>query len=211
MGRWQPNGRERLQEAAITLFTERGYANVTVADIAEQAGLTKRSFFNHFADKREVLFAGAAELESQVRSHLNEAGDDLAPMDLAVAALSRAGADLSRYGEFSTIRRDIIASAPELQERSLIKLSSLSITIQEGLRSRGVDPQTATFTSDAAVSIFNLAYDSWGEHPAAEFGTLMQQNLSKLRLALSASDLAGPNGSAIAGSTHAGNQSAQKD
>jgi hypothetical protein len=107
-------------------------------------------------------------------------------MDLVVAALTLAGADLSRYGEFSTARRDIIASAPELQERSLIKLSALSSALQSGLHSRGVDPRTATLVSDAAVSIFNLAYDSWGEHPTAEFGTLMQQLLAELRAAVSA-------------------------
>ena len=183
---------ERLQAAAMTLFHERGYANVTIADIAERAGLTKRSFFNHFTDKREVLFAGAAELEAEVRRHLDEADDGLAPMDLAVAVLTLAGEDLSHYGEFSSIRRDVIASATELQERSLIKLSTLSTAIQSGLQSRGVDPRTAALVSDAAVNIFNLAYDSWGEHPTTEFGTLMQQYLSELREAISPPDLDHP-------------------
>lgn len=168
----------------MTLFQEHGYANVTIADIAERAGLTKRSFFNHFSDKREVLFAGAAELEAEVRRHLDEADGELAPMDLAIAALTLAGTDLSRYGVFSTIRRDIIASATELQERSLIKLSTLSAVLQAGLRTRGVDGHTAAFVSDAAVTIFNLAYDSWGEHPTAEFGTLMQQYLAEFRAAI---------------------------
>jgi AcrR family transcriptional regulator len=177
---------ERLQEAAITLFQERGYADVTIADIAERAGLTKRSFFNHFPDKREVLFAGAAELEAEVRRHLDEATDEDAPMDLAIAALTLAGADLSRYGEFTTIRRDIIASATELQERSLIKLSMLSSVVQSGLRARGVDPGTAAFVSDAAVTIFNVAYDSWGEHPSADFATLMQRYLTEFRAATAA-------------------------
>lgn len=170
----------------MTLFHERGYANVTIADIAEHAGLTKRSFFNHFADKREVVFAGAAALEGEVRRHLNEADDQLAPMDLVVAALTLAGADLSRYGEFSTIRRDIISSATELQERSLIKSAKLSAALQSGLRARGFDASTAFFVSDAAVRVFNFAYDSWGEQPSAEFSTLMQRYLADLREAIRA-------------------------
>jgi AcrR family transcriptional regulator len=48
----------------MALFLERGYAGVTVAEIADRAGLTKRTFFNHFADRREVLFAGAKDFEA---------------------------------------------------------------------------------------------------------------------------------------------------
>ncbi len=186
----------------MTLFQERGYADVTVADIAERAGLTKRSFFNHFADKREVLFAGAAELEAEVRRHLDEAGDQLGPMELALLALTLAGADLSRYGPFSTVRRDIIASAPELQERSLIKLSALSAAIQAGLSARGVRPGTATLVADSAVIIFNLAYDSWGDDPSVEFGALMRRFLGELRAAISAPAVAADAGGDAAPPAH---------
>jgi AcrR family transcriptional regulator len=179
---------ERLQAAAMTLFQERGYANVTVADIAEHAGLTKRSFFNHFSDKREVLFAGAAALEADVCRHLAEAPAGLEPIDLAVTALSLAGADLSKYSEFTALRRDVIASAPELQERSLIKLAALSTALSSGLQSRGVNARTATLVSEAAVTIFNLAYDSWGEEPTAGFSTLMERYLAELRSAISSPD-----------------------
>jgi len=75
----------------MALFLERGYAEVTVAEIAGRAGLTKRTFFNHFADKREVFFAGAKDFEARVLGHLAEAGDDLAPLDAAVLALTHGG------------------------------------------------------------------------------------------------------------------------
>ena len=58
MARWEPNARERLERAALALFTERGFDATTVAEIADRAGLTKSTFFRHFADKREVLFGG---------------------------------------------------------------------------------------------------------------------------------------------------------
>ena len=49
--------------AAIELFDEQGYEATTVAEIAERAGLTKRTFFRYFSDKREVLFSGSQELQ----------------------------------------------------------------------------------------------------------------------------------------------------
>src|ERR1039458_8546224 len=58
MARWEPNARERLVRAALDLFTEQGYDATTVNEIADRAGLTKTTFFRHFPDKREVLFAG---------------------------------------------------------------------------------------------------------------------------------------------------------
>src|ERR1035441_4713331 len=79
MARWERDAKGRLQLAALELFRERGYAEVTVAEIADRAGLTKRTFFNHFADKREVLFAGAKDFEASIVKHLTQARDDLAP------------------------------------------------------------------------------------------------------------------------------------
>ena len=59
MPRWPPDARARLQEAAFALYDELGFDEATVAEITERAGLTKRTFFRYFADKREVPFWGA--------------------------------------------------------------------------------------------------------------------------------------------------------
>ena len=66
MGRWEPDARGRLGQAAMELYAERGYEQTTVAEIAERAGLTARTFFRYFADKREVLFAGSEALGEQL-------------------------------------------------------------------------------------------------------------------------------------------------
>ena len=86
MSRWEPNARGRLEQAAAELFADRGYDQTTVADIAARAGLTERTFFRHFADKREVLFAGADALREQLVSTVAEAPRPLAPLDAAIAA-----------------------------------------------------------------------------------------------------------------------------
>lgn len=170
----------------MTLFLERGYAEVTVAEIADRAGLTKRSFFNHFADKREVLFAGAQAYEANVLKHLAEAAGDLAPIDAVVAALTGGSLDLAAYGEFARARRDLIASSTELRERDLIKMTSLTAAIAGALRERGIAARAATFTAQAAVAVFTTAYDEWVDDLTADFPTLMRGALAELRRAIGA-------------------------
>ena len=184
MARWEPNARERLQQAAVALFTERGYADVTVAEIADRAGLTKRSFFNHFADKREVLFADAQAFEAGIIQHLAEAGDDLSAIDAAIDALTRGGLDLAQYGDYAHARRELIASSPDLQERNLIKMASLTAAIAAALVGRHVPHRTAAFAAQAAVAVFTAAYDDWADDTTADFAALMQRSLSDLRHAI---------------------------
>src|SRR5437879_11940076 len=63
MARWEGGARERLQAAALKRFTEQGFDGTTVAEIAATAGLTERTFFRYFADKREVRFYGSEEFQ----------------------------------------------------------------------------------------------------------------------------------------------------
>ena len=56
MVRWEPGSAERLQKAALELFATRGFEQTTATEIAQSVGLTERTFFRHFSDKREVLF-----------------------------------------------------------------------------------------------------------------------------------------------------------
>src|SRR5712692_10389404 len=101
MVRWQPNARGRLEQAALKLYIERGFDQTTVAEIATQAGLTERTFFRHFADKREVLFWGAGALQELVVSTVASAPDSAAPIDAVAAALEAAGAVLQERQEFA--------------------------------------------------------------------------------------------------------------
>src|SRR5450755_2156988 len=121
MSRWESNARGRLEQAAMELYRERGFDQITVAEIAERAGLTERTFFRHFADKREALFAGAGGLEDLLVSTVAKAPDGLAPIDAAAAGIEAAGAAIQEGGEFPRRRQAIIAASAELQERELIK------------------------------------------------------------------------------------------
>jgi AcrR family transcriptional regulator len=174
MSRWEPDPKGRLQRAAMELFLERGYAGVTVADITQRAGLTKRSFFNHFADKREVLFADSEAFQRTLTDALAAVDPAADPLEAATAALTQAGRSLAGYGQVAAPRRDLIASSTELQERAL----------QDGLRARGAMPAAARFAAEAAITVFNAAYDDWIDHPDADFAALMMRALDQLRTAV---------------------------
>jgi AcrR family transcriptional regulator len=193
MARWEPDAQGRLKQAAFTLFVERGYADVTVAEIADRAGLTKRTFFNHFADKRDVLFAGADALEASIVQHLVDAEADLDPLDAAVLALTRASQELAAYGDSARDRRDLIASSHELQERDRIKMASLARAVAETLEERGVTARDATLTAQVALAVFDTAFDDWVEDTTRDVETLMQRALADVRRVVVGCRTAGSN------------------
>jgi AcrR family transcriptional regulator len=182
MGRWQPDARGRLQQAALTLYGERGFEHTTVAEIAEHAGLTKRTFFRYFTDKREVLFWGSEALEELFVTEVAAAPEPATPLDAVRAALDAAAAMFEGRREQAARRRQIIAANPELQERELIKLASLAAAVAEALRSRGVDDPAAVLTAEAGVAVFRVAFERWVD-PANRrpLEQLIRESLDELR------------------------------
>ena len=131
MGRWEPNAEGRLREAAMELFLERGYEQTTVADIAERAGLTSRTFFRYFADKREVLFVSSQAFEEPLVEALEATPAEAPPM-AAVAAALDAFADLvGGNREHTRARQSVIDSSAELRERELIKMATIAAALAE--------------------------------------------------------------------------------
>src|SRR6201995_2592151 len=133
MGRWEPNARGRLEQAAMELYEERGFDQTTVAEIAERAGVTERTFFRHYADKRELLFGGAAMLQELLVDSLVAAPADLAPMDAVMAALDAAAVLLQQRRDLARQRQAVISANRDLQERELIKLATLASAITDTL------------------------------------------------------------------------------
>ena len=182
MGRWEPNARGRLLKAALELFGERGFEQTTVAEIAMRAGLTERTFFRHFADKREVLFAGARSLQELLVSSVASAPDSVAPIDAIAGALAAAGAVLQERGEYAKQRQAIIAANTELQERELIKLASLASALAEALRERGVKEPAASLTAEAGIAVFKIAFERWAaETDKQDLPRLIRDSLEELR------------------------------
>ncbi len=147
----------------MALYGERGFDNTTVAEIATRAGLTERTFFRHFADKREVLFWGASALQELLVSSVEGAAPSVAPLEAIGDALTAASALLQERSEYSRQRQRIIAASAELRERELIKLASLAAALAEALRDRGVPNSQARLTAEAGVAVFKVAFQRWVE------------------------------------------------
>jgi AcrR family transcriptional regulator len=180
--RWEPNGRGRLELAALALYGERGFENTTVAEIAARAGLTERTFFRHFADKREVLFSGADALQELLVSNVAAAPDSTGPIDAVGAALEAAGALLQERREYARRRAAIIAANGELRERELIKLASLASAIADALHRRGVADPAASLSAEAGIAVFRIAFERWvDETNQRDLPELIRDSLDELR------------------------------
>jgi AcrR family transcriptional regulator len=187
VSRWQPGAQERLARAAIELFTEQGFAATTVPQITARAGLTTRTFFRHFADKREVIFGGDEIPEFAARL-MAQAPASLDPMTLIVTGL-RTVAETRFEGQRDEVRqqRDIIRSDEGLRERDLRKRAALSAVIRDSFIGRGVDPRTAALLAETSVTLLHVALDEWLD--AADDRTLFEiisAGLQSLQTALAA-------------------------
>src|ERR1700729_1947643 len=151
MGRWQPDARARLQEAALALYGERGYDETTVAEIAERAGLTKRTFFRYFTDKREVLFSGSEIFEETVIKGVLDAPARATPLDAVPAGLDASALVFEQIPDRAGKRQALLDANPELQERERAKLAKLSGSVAAALRERGVADPGAGLAADAGM------------------------------------------------------------
>jgi AcrR family transcriptional regulator len=182
MVRWEPDGRGRLEEAALALYGERGYDNTTVAEIATRAGLTERTFFRHFADKREVLFWGANSLQALMVDAVASAPDSASPLEAVAAAIEAAGVALQERRDFAGQRQAIIAASPELRERELIKLASLAAALADTLRGRGVQEPTASLTAEVGIAVFKIGFSRWVEESnKKDLPHVMRASLDELK------------------------------
>jgi AcrR family transcriptional regulator len=147
----------------MELFAERGFEATTVAGIAERAGVTERTFFRHFADKREVLFAGEEQLRAVFVDAIAGAPEDVSLTALLTAALDAGGKALQdvRGRDFARVRNAIITANEQLQERELLKLAKLSHAVTAALVARGAADVPARLAGDLVVSVFGTAFVRW--------------------------------------------------
>ena len=182
MGRWEPNARGRLEQAALDLYLERGFEQTTVAEIAGRAGLTERTFFRHFADKREVLFWGSGVLQEVLVGAVAGAPPSAAPIDAVAAALEAAGNLLEERRALARRRQAVIAANPSLQERELSKLATLASAMAGALRRRGVGEPAASLAAEAGVAVFRVAFERWIEDSGErDLPQVVRESLEELK------------------------------
>ncbi len=162
MTRWEPDAKSRLRAAALDLFASRGYEQVTAAEIAQAAGLTERTFYRHFADKREVLFGGSELLTDAIKRGAAMAPAGATPLEIVAAALE-ASAEFfpDERRPHSRKRQAVIDANPALQERELLKLAGTADVLAAALRERGVPEPLASLTAQTSRAASSITFAQW--------------------------------------------------
>jgi AcrR family transcriptional regulator len=162
VSRWAPDARVRLETAALDLFVENGYEQTTVAQIAARAGLNRATFFRHFADKREVLFAGEDVLAGLFADAVRAASPDATLIECLQAALAAAGDTMTPQRRATASQRILVVTAnSELQERGQLKHARVARSIADALHERGADALTARLAADVGMLAFSVAFERW--------------------------------------------------
>jgi AcrR family transcriptional regulator len=182
MGRWEPDARGRLAKAALALYAEQGFEKTTVAEIAKQAGLTERTFFRNFADKREVLFYGMEMLRDLLVRAVADAPASATAMDAVGAAFQAAGAMLQENPERVRLRDAVVSANAELRERELIKLAAFASAVAAALRDRGVPEPAASLAAETGVAVFKVAFARWASEPGQpDLPGAFRESMAELR------------------------------
>lgn len=172
--------RLRLQQAAIDLYLEHGFDQVTAAEIAAAAGVTERTFYRHFADKREVLFGGEAALRDTLVAGVAEAPGGLAPLPVLLWAFHCAVPLLTANRPLSEPLRRVIAATPSLRERQQAKTVALTEALAGALRARGVPDTTASFAARVGMAAFGHAGSLWFAAPDRDFDPILHDAFAAL-------------------------------
>ena len=182
MSRWEPDARGRLEKAAYELFLERGYEQTTVADIAERAGLTERTFFRHYADKREVLFGGSSALQDELLRALDAAPTALPVIEAVRVAVEAVAVFFNGRRAFARERQQLVMKHADLQEREMIKRATLTTALAQGLQRRGVPELSASIAADMGIGVFYVGFVRWLEDPAErEFIAIVHEGFDQLK------------------------------
>jgi AcrR family transcriptional regulator len=182
MGRWEPNAPGRLAQAAMELYAEQGFERTTAAEIAARAGLTERTFFRHFADKREVLFYGTDWLRDLLAGAIAGAPASASALDAVGAALAATGAMIEQDPRPARMRAEIMAANAELAERELIKFAELAAVMAGALRDRGIREPAASLAAETAIVVFKVARARWISQPGQpDLPKVLRETMDELR------------------------------
>ena len=180
MPRSGAGARRRLQEAALALYRDHGYDATTTAQIAAAAGVTERTFFRHFADKREVFFDGEEELRRLWLDALAELPGDVAPLPALLAAAEATVPLLESNAPVVAQRRPVITATPALRERELAKAAHLVDALADALVGRGLAPLRALLAAQAGFAAISRATAGWFQQPGSDLREQLQRAFAEL-------------------------------
>jgi AcrR family transcriptional regulator len=179
----KPAARDRLAEAAFTLFDECGYEQTTVDDITERAGLGRTTFFRHYRSKEDVIFPDHDQLLEQIKDRLATSSHRT-----ALAAVSDAvRLVLLHYldeGDLARRRYALTSKVPALRDREIASVARYQRLFREFISGWMGDPtESASLQAElmaaAVVAAHNHVLRRWlraeSQDPAAEVDEAMRQ------------------------------------
>jgi AcrR family transcriptional regulator len=169
-----------MREAALELFYEKGYDATTAAEIAARAGVTERTFFRHFPDKREVLF-NEAELGGRLETAIAAAPLERGPIAAVIWSFQQLASMFEENLRFAEPGRVVIARTPALQERQLAKTALITRTITEALVRRGLEPGLAGLAAATSMAVTTHGLQTWVQDPSTPLVDHFEKAFQTLR------------------------------
>jgi AcrR family transcriptional regulator len=188
MPRSGEEARKRLLQAALELFAENGFEGTTAAQIAARAGVTERTFFRHFPDKREVLFEGQTVLGAALSKAITDAPPELSSVETLRRAFASVTDMIEQNRRFSEPRQHIISATPALQEREVAKHAAITGVVAEALQRRGVEARRADLAAQAGLAVLSYALNAWFADPSSRLADHLDRAFAELQ------DLSSPAG-----------------
>jgi mycofactocin system transcriptional regulator len=160
--------RGRIESAALDLFTRRGFEGVTIDEVAEVAGISRRTFFRYFATKADAVWGDFAGHVDRLRDLLHEAGTG----QTVLTSICDAYVEVNDYapGDLPLLRQrmQLILTEPALQAHSQVRYADVDRVVAEYVAARtGTEPGellprlVATSTRAAATT----AFEAWLTSP----------------------------------------------
>ncbi len=179
---------EALRRAALKSFARKGFANVTVTELAAEAGVTERTFFRHFPTKEAVLFQ---DYESQLEWLAEALAQRPAAESLFDAVLASVAAfphDLEVVRQAATARTELI-SAERIASHLRVVQSSFADVLAEFVRNRKPDMANIDLAAEVAGSALAaalvVAVENWGRNGCVgDLGELVATSLDLVRSGL---------------------------
>lgn len=179
---------EALRRAALKSFARKGFANVTVTELAAEAGVTERTFFRHFPTKEAVLFQ---DYESQLEWLAEALAQRPAAESLFDAVLASVAAfphDLEVVRQAATARTELI-SAERIASHLRVVQSSFADVLAEFVRNRNPDMANIDLAAEVAGSALAaalvVAVENWGRNGCVgDLGELVATSLDLVRSGL---------------------------
>ena len=179
---------EALRQAALKSFARKGFANVTVTELAAEAGVTERTFFRHFPTKEAVLFQDYETQLEWLAEALAQRPASESLFDAVLASVATFPHDLEVVRQAATARTELI-NAERIASHLRVVQSSFADVLTEFVRNRKRDMPNIDLAAEVAGSALAaalvVAVQNWGRNGCVgDLGELVAASLDLVRSGL---------------------------